>query len=216
MNVYEITGKTLQRELEVDSVPDLFVVVAKHQVLGMSQEQIAETLACDLADIAECEQDALYQRVKSYIAGVSAEQVAQQASGWDAIESIALDRLIQRLPAERDPEFLLRVAAVANRATRRATQEKSGILDAARVGSRTIVLSQRLVAKINARGDSVQEETRQLSIRDGSMANPSFDEIDNLLTVRAVPVRQDTMAIHTRDGEVTQEALLEAFMARDR
>ena len=98
MNVYEITSASLRQHLAVDEVPEVFVVMAKHQVLGLGADQVADTLGVDLADILAAETDELYIRIKEFVAGVHAQQTANQTSGWDAIESIAMDNLLKRLP----------------------------------------------------------------------------------------------------------------------
>ena len=215
MNLHEINAEILERELEVESVPGMFVLIAKHQVMGLANEQIAEVLGAELVDVQECESDELYQRVKGFIGGVYAAQAADQTSGWDGIESIAIGQLLKRLPFERDGEFLLKVAAVANRATRKHQQMNNNVLDPSlRAGRSTITLTQRLVSKMNGRGGQETEETRQLSIRDGSMSNPSFAEIDSLLTVRNVPVIDQQLDIQTRTPEPNQADLLGDLMKR--
>lgn len=213
MNVYEITAATLERDLN-ESVPDLFVVMAKHQVMGMDASQIAEVLNCETTDILEAEQDPLYKRVKGFIGEVYASQSANQTTGWDAIESIAMEGLLKRLPFEKDSEFLLRVAAVANKAQRRHTPQNNNVLDANQAaGRKTIVLTQRLISKMSGRGEQITEE-RSLSISDGSMTNPNFEEINDMLSVRAAPVLSRELEIHTRTADPSHDELLDDLMNR--
>lgn len=214
MNLYEVTAATLAAQLNVSEVPEAFVVIAKHQVLGLANEQIAETLGCEPSDILECEQDELFKQCKQFIGGIAASEKALQTTGWDAIESTAIQGLMKRLHMEKDTEFLLKVAAVANRATRR-TQPQSNVLDPTRmVGNRTITLTQRLVSKITDRGEESQELTKQVSIKDGTMGRAEFSEIDSLLNVRAVPVLEHSPEIRTRNNDPTIEDLTDEFMRR--
>lgn len=211
MNLYEITPATLAAQLGVTEIPDAFVVIAKHQVLGLSNEQIAETLGAEESDITECEQDELFKQCKQFIGGIAASEKAQQTTGWDAIENIAIQGIMKRLHLERDPEFLLKVAAVANRATRRASQPNT--LDpAVRGEKRTITLTSRLISKINAAGEETIDETKQISIKDGSMGRAEFAEVDSLLSVRAVPILAHSPDVRTHNADPTIEELTEAFM----
>lgn len=214
MSVYEITSQSLTKELGQE-VPQVLVVIAKHEVMGVDSQGISEITGESLADIELLQGDPLYKSVKGRIAGEYAEQTAKQTSGWDAIESTAIDRLMQRLPYEKDSEFLLKVAAVANRATRKHAPQQNNVLDPSlRAGRTTITLTQRLVSRLNRDGAREQEETRELSIRDGSMSNPSFQEIDSLLTVRNNPVLPRATEIRTHTAEPNMDDLLGDLMKR--
>lgn len=214
MNVYEINIALLERSLGLKNIPELFLVMAKHQVLGLESQQIADTLGCDLQDVTEAEMDETYKAVKGFVSQVYASQSATQTSGWDAIETIAIEGLLKRLPMEKDNEFLLKVAAVANRATRKHQQPSTVLDPGLRAGRTTITLTQRLVSKINHRGEMQEERTRQLSIQDGSMSNPTFAEIDSLLTVRNSPVLPHATEIRTHTAEPSEQELLDDLLKR--
>jgi hypothetical protein len=64
-------------------------------------------------------------------------------------------------------------------------------------GKRTITLTQRLVSKINEQGERVQTQERKISISDGTMSKPGFEEIDSLLNVKSVPVLAHSPEIRT-------------------
>jgi hypothetical protein len=211
VNVYDINAAYLSREFGV-TVPDEFIVIAKHQVLGLDNQQIADTMGCEVEDLIAAEADETYRRVKEFIAQVNAQQQQKQTEGWDAIESIAMEGLLKRLPHEKDSEFLLKAATLANRATRRMGQQSNVLDPGLRAGTRTITLTQRLVSKITSRGDQVQEQTRQVSITDGTASNPNFDEIDSLLSVRHAPVLPHAVEIRTHNADPTQDELIEHLM----
>lgn len=208
-NTYDVNAVSLAKQLEVESVPDAFVVVAKHQVAGFDSHAIAEILSCTDTELQEVLDDPLYVNVRGVIAAIAAEQAVNQATGWDAIESLALQGLVQRMKTERDPEFLLKAAAIANRAQRR-TPAGGAVLDPGlRAGRTTITLTQRIVRKISEKGAETTEETKQLSIKDGSMVNPSFTELDSLLSVRTVGVIPRMVEVKTHEPSV--EEMLDDF-----
>lgn len=208
MHLHEITAESLTRELGVE-IPAIYVVVAKHSVMGMDTDGITKILGCTVEDILEVEAKDSYKAVRIQISQAYAELTVNQTSGWDALENMALNSLIKRAPMERDIETLLKIAAVANKAQRMHAKD-SNVLDPAKVSGRTVItLSQRLVQRLNGRGDTVTEETRQLSIADGSMSNPNFSEVDELLSVRNQPVFPRNVEISTRNADPTSDELLE-------
>ena len=206
----DITAKTLGEALGFE-VPEFFVIVAKSSVLGMSSESIRETLQCSVEELREIESDEQYKQVRLFIAGRQTQMTADQAASWDQIENIALSNLIKRMPFEKDGDFLLRVAAVANKAQRR-TQRDTGVLDpSAKTGRRVITLTQRLVKSLSRDGDATQQEIRELSISDGSMGTPTFEEVDSLLTVSNRPVLSREIEVQTRNADPTFEELNRAL-----
>jgi hypothetical protein len=192
MNLYDVTKEILEEKLELPkgSVPEEFVIVAKHLVMGISQEQVADTMGVEGQVIQSVMEDPLFKEIKGFIGAVYAQEHVSQSAGWDALENMALQKLVDRVKAQRggDPEFLLRVAAVANKAQRR-TQQQDNVLDAQRVGYTTITLTSRLVKKLNQRtGEATQIEEKALSIKDGSMSVVGFDDVNKLLNVRSQPM----------------------------
>lgn len=215
MNIWELDTAKVGAILG-EEIPSVFVVIAKHQVLGLNESQIAEILSADLTEVQAALQDELYKRVKECVAEAHAESTVEQTTGWDAVENMALKSLIKRLPLmERDPEFLLRAATLANRATRKHAQASNVLDPGLRVGTRTITLTQRLVRQINGRGEQAETETREVSIKDGSMSNPTFGEVDSLLSVRNVPVLSKALEIKTHPpDDPTDEELFQDFLRR--
>jgi hypothetical protein len=203
MSLMKITAESLTQELGVE-VPVMYVLIAKHSVLGMESDSIKDVLGCSAEELAEVERDPLYKEVRIHVGAAQAQSRVQQTTGWDAIEDMAMENLIKRLPYEKDGDFLLRVAAVANKAQRRQ-QRPEQILDPTRQAGRTaITLTERLVKRITHTSTEELQE-RQLSISDGSMSNPSFDEVDSLLSVRkSLP---DRIKISTKTAEVNFDDL---------
>lgn len=213
MGLFSITAESLSQQVG-ESVPPAYVIVAKNSVLGLDDQSIQDILGCESHELAQAKADPLYEKIRLIVATTHAQERVDQASGWDTLEALYLKRLIERAPLERDPDFLLRAAAVANRATRRVgTSANGGTLDPSQHNGRTaITLTRKLVQRIT-QGDRVVEQhqttTRQVSIQDGSAVNPSFAEVDSLLAVtdRSVP-RSNGIHTQTADpdlGELSQD-----------
>lgn len=193
MNLMKITAESLSRDLERE-VPDVYVVIAKHQVHGMTNESIAEIIGCEESEIDEVTNDSLFGEVRRMIGALAAQNSANQPYIWDSLEAIAGQRLLDRIETERDPEFLLKVAATANKMNRRSKLHDNGILDPSRSpGKAAITLTSRMVQRITAEGHRETVTEKKLSIHDGSMSNPSYEEVDGLLTGQQMPVARPAL-----------------------
>jgi hypothetical protein len=89
--------------------------------------------------------------------------------------------------------MLLKIAAVANRATRRAAPPKEAVLDPSQAGHRVpLTLTRRYTEKLNGSGavtERIQEQ--RISVLDGSAINPSFKEVSEILRPQAAPRTQE-------------------------
>jgi hypothetical protein len=208
MSLMDITSESLSRQLDRE-VPEVYVVVAKHDCLGMAAEGIKEVIGCTDDELAEVLNDPLYREVRLIAGAMHAQQTIDQSTGVDKLEELALKNLIRRaeLP-NADPEFMLRVFAVANKAQRRARAGKEdGVLDSANGSVKRISLTTRLVRKFDRDGSETQTVERQLSLHDGSMQNPSFDEVDGLLTVHGTPVLPRAIEVKTSTPDIRFDEL---------
>lgn len=198
MSLMSVTAGSLTRDLGSE-VPEIYVVIAKHSVLGMDLESISEILGCSLEDVTEVESNELYKQVRTLVGAAQAQARVDQTTGWDHIEDMAIKNLAARMPFEKDGEFLLRVAAVANKAVRRATNNEN-VLDPSKQNGRVAIsLTSRLVERLRQNGTQERITERTLSIRDGSMANPTFDDVDEYLQVTRPGIPRIDVTTHTPD-----------------
>jgi hypothetical protein len=82
------------------------------------------------------------------------------------------------------------------------------VLDPLAGGVKRISLTTRLVERFH-KHDGVAERVteRQLSITDGSAANPSFEEVDNLLHVSATPALPRQLEVRTETPDINIDEL---------
>lgn len=187
-------------------VPEIYVVIAKHEVLGFEEKQIAETIGATLEEIAEVKQDRIYQDILLIMRADHASSHLESDLSWDAIEEVALGRLFKRVQNESDGDFLLKVAAVANRAQRRTTRGDP-VLDPSQQGIRVpLTLTRRSVERYNANGGREIERTEQVRIAD--MRTPSFAEVDSLLHVQEKPALPQRVEIRTLDATPSFDSLM--------
>jgi hypothetical protein len=208
MSLMDVTHESLSRDL-ARPVPEVYVVIAKHNVLGMDDDSIREVIGCTKEELNEVQNDPLYREVRLIVGAMHASSAVDQTTGWDKLEQLALKNLVARAGLPNvDPEFMLRVAAVANKAQRRATAGKDqGVLDPTAGRTAKISLTTRLVRSFNRDGSETQSIEKQLSIHDGSMANPSFEDVDDLLNVSAQPALPRQLEVKTHMADVNFEDL---------
>jgi len=220
MSVQALTAESLTK-IVGKPVPEIYVVVAKNSVLDMEPETLCGLLGVSLDELRTITEDETYREVRLLIATEHAQGLAEVDTSWDAIEQMALQTIMKRLPYERDMDVNLRVAAMANRAQRRVATSNSNVLDPTNREARVpLMLTQRLVKKINAQtGETTTEETRQISVVDGTAVNPTFDEIDKILgvTARSVPPVIDSRAVKTQvmEQDTDLDDLLAAYKRRN-
>jgi hypothetical protein len=208
MSLMDITHESLSRQLSRE-VPEVYVIIAKHAVLGMEDEMIREVIGCEKKDLDAILDDPSYREVRLIIGAAQAESVVDLTTGWDKLEQHAVTNLVDRVKISRDPDFLLRVAAVANKAQRRHQAGKNeGVLDSTNAGVRRISLTTRIVERFASRDGITDRATeKQLSITDGSASNPSFEEIDNLLHVTATPALPRQLEVKTETPDINLDEL---------
>lgn len=209
MSLMDITAESLTKTMS-RPVPEVYVIVAKHAVLGMDEDTIREVIGCSKEELSEVLNDSLYREVRLIVGATQAESVVDLTTGWDKLEQRALTSLNKRIDTIRDEDQLIRIAAIANKAQRRHTAGKDqGVLDGANGRSARINLTTRLVQQFTRSSGEVvtQGIEKTLSITDGSAVNPSFDEVDNLLHVSANPVLPRQIEIRTETPDVNLDDL---------
>lgn len=132
-----------------DDVIERVVLMAIHSI---PQGQIAEAVGLSDGRISQIMDTAEYKErfSKELVQVVEAQQALN--SGWDAIETQSISKLIDILDYNANPDFLLRVAAVSNRAVRRGDGGIKPVNGDA--GARAVIhLTQNFIQKIQAFSD---------------------------------------------------------------
>lgn len=207
MSMMDMTVDSLTKTIG-EPVPEMYVIIAKNSVVGLDAIQIAELLGVTRAEIEEVLRDETYKSVRLLIASEYAKESLDADFSWDAIESASLKNLAKRVPHTQDTDQLLRIAAVANKAQRRHRDLGPKVLDPSIGGVRIpLVLTERIVRKLQANGDATETRERRLSLTDGSAGNPSFLEVDKMLGVTARQQIGDKVKIRTHEPDFGLEDL---------
>lgn len=206
MSMLTMTAASLGQQIG-QVVPDLYVTIAKNSIVGMDANQIADILGVTPQEIQDVQADQTYRDVRLLLAAEYAKTQIESDFTWDMIESAAVQGLAKRVPLERDTDTLLRIAAVANKAQRRNAVNNNKVLDPSQGGTRVaLTLTSRITERLR-NGRMEREETRQISVVDGSAQNPKFEDIDQLLGVSRKPALPDKMGIRTHEPDFTLDDL---------
>lgn len=212
MGLERVTSETIGKDLGCE-IPEVFVVIAKYAALGMDEEGIRDLLDCGQSDLQEVLNHEDYKKVRVYIAGRYAQAAIDQSEGINQLEAMALQNLLERVPFERDSEFLLKVFAVANKAERRVKSNQQGVLDpTTQTSSVVITLTSRLTERLNSHGQMHRNEQSSVSISGGKALNPTFAEVDGLFSISSKPVSQLELKATHRAVEPTTEELTQELL----
>lgn len=186
MNAMTLNSESLSAQLGRE-ISEVLVVIAKNEVSGLPPESISKLLGVSVAELQEIQESQDYKDVRLLLGAETAKLMVEKDSSWDAIEAFSLKRLSERLPAERDTDTLLKIAAVANKAQRR-NQPMNQVLDPQQGVARVpLRLTRRMTERLNSDGSREREEVQSISLLHGSAENPSFAEIDSALGISLRP-----------------------------
>lgn len=211
MSLITMTAETLSRDLG-EPVEEVMVIIGKHEVQGFDSRTIAELLGVTQEEIDEVRGLQLYKNMLLLMKVEDSTSRLKSDNTIDAIEEVALERLFDRVKVERDAEFLLKVAAVMNKMTRRTKPNQ--VLDPAAAGTRIpLTLTRRVVERVGSDGGAERETTEQMRINDGRMVHPSFGDVDALLSVSPKPFLPKDIEVRTTQIDPTADDLLEDYEA---
>lgn len=207
MSMMDMNPDSLSRQIG-EPVPEMYVIIAKNSVVGIDEAGLCDLLGATKEEIAEVTADPVYKTIRLLIAAEHAKESVDADLNWDGIEGTALRALALRVKNTVDTDTLLRIAAVANKAVRRHRDNGPKILDPSIAGQRVgLSLTRRIYEKLENGTTRVAEETRSISVTDGSAVNPSFKEVDQLLQVSARPRLPANFATRTHEPDFTVEDL---------
>lgn len=168
-------------------IPEEILVIAKLAITGMEAEEIAGVLGSEKSDITEIIESQDYKDVRLLVGVEHARIQTNKDFSWDFIEHAALEGISRKIGNIRDPEELLRYAAVANKAVRRLKSTQEHVLDPANAQTRVpLKLTRRFTEKLNSDQQVIERtEVQQISVINGTAKTPDFDTISQTFGIGA-------------------------------
>jgi len=143
---------------------------ARFAAFGVTDAVIADAIGVSVSEVQALRQTGVFQQAHATAVSELAEIDVERDASWDDLERKALQNLKYVLGISKDPDLNLRVAAMANKATRR-TRVMNQPVDAV-VGTRVTLkltrrtverLSQPVQAQLNGNDhDATQTQTREV------------------------------------------------------
>ena len=169
------------------NAPELFDKIGSLMLLEVSKDQIASIIGCSVKELDEILEREDYQ--KAYAAKLFEEVEAQKTrnTGWDEIESQALLHLLNSLDSyAMDAEFILKVAALANKAQRRQPLQKpiSAVSEQPTV---VLQLNQTFLQRLE-QYEKGSRPAREFPAKDNQILDA--DKVEDILSFRPGPDRQ--------------------------
>lgn len=120
---------------------DKFELISNLLFQGASLEDIGRVVGLAAADIKDLQDNnAEFQAIQSEILREKHESDTTRDQGWDRLEETALANVLETMQWNKDPEFALKAAMIANRANRRTARPANQALQApANAGSRAVI-----------------------------------------------------------------------------
>lgn len=125
--------------------------VGRLEARGIDDATICDMFQLSAAELEQLRAEPEYKPALAVGQQQQVERPLRVDDSWDDVEDVALHKLRSTVHNEYDSDRLLKIAAVANRATRRSERAKSGQLDATDATSSVvhINLSPRFVQQLN-------------------------------------------------------------------
>ena len=95
------------------------VRIAKMEFAGVPADQIATAFNIDLAKLTKLQESPKYKEELAAITAAAIDKVDIFNDGWDMVENLAMNKVVDHLQKAPDPDYALKAAALANKAQRR-------------------------------------------------------------------------------------------------
>lgn len=101
--------------------------IAKMDFAGVSERQIAAACNIPVATVMTIQETPKYKVLLAEIASESFDKIDVLNGGWDMVENMAMNKVVEHLGKVVDPDYALKAAAYANKAVRRGRHSNEPI-----------------------------------------------------------------------------------------
>lgn len=131
---------------------------------GIGEREIANALLLSEELMEQVRNTDAYKKAYAEKAAERVERAVAMEEGWDGVEQLGIEKVLDALAFNVDPRFALQAAAIANRAQRRTAPHK--VINATVVNKVVVLtLNQRFVTKLTggAGAGVIEGESRDMS-----------------------------------------------------
>jgi len=132
---------------EIKNQPQL-EKLARMRSAGMQAVEIAVATNLSESRLSQIFKSDDFLKIEEVVANEQFEQQELVNSGWDGIEALGINKVLEHLDADPDPEFALKAAALANKAQRRGNHRNNPIATAAGGLKAVVILNNTFVQQL--------------------------------------------------------------------
>ncbi len=175
--------------------------LARMRSSGMTNVDIAQATGLSESRVSQIFETKEFLAIQEVIGAEQFEQQELVNSGWDSVEALGISKVVETLQANPDPDFALRAAVVANKATRRGNYKNNPIAQRAGVKA-VIVLNNTFVERLRSNttvlGETDKEKSAQSLVEQKKAVNfLSPNEVQDLLTITPTDEQAQMQALKT-------------------
>lgn len=152
----DITKAAAEIALELE-IPDVYFSIARALDKGISPSGIGKVFDYPIEEVTALLAEPDFMRLKSWYSELSQRRSLDSDDNWDSLEGKAIHNLGKIIEHNRDPDFNLKVASVANRAQRRHRAPTSTPLDPNNAGKTVNISFQKRFVKVLENGYVAEE-----------------------------------------------------------
>ena len=131
---------------------DLFEQVSDFEAFGYSNSQIARALGIAPSTVTDIQSNDDYQNILAEKTNDRFSRAKGLADGWDAVEALALNQIVEALQQVPDADYALRAAAIANKAARHGHNGNTPIVGGSATG--VIKMQFNFINQMNVNGSN--------------------------------------------------------------
>jgi hypothetical protein len=179
--------------------------IAKMLVIGVPQIQIAEVMGLSEGRISQIKEEEGFKRIYEECLIEDFRKHEDLNNGWDSIEKKALEIILSVLQYNKNPDYALKAAMVANRANRRGDGSANGNVPLpTNMGERVVIhlhqnfvgrlqqLNVEAIGAVDTQGKTLKDLIRANEKKQVSMLGPQA--VKKLLTKKRGPDDEDLLA----------------------
>ncbi|PNX50666.1 MAG: hypothetical protein BV456_05945 [Thermoplasmata archaeon M8B2D] len=172
---------------------DKMLKLARMELHGVPRKQTAMAMGLSEGRISQIMETAEYASAAEIIAAENFDKNEMINKGWDGIEALGIRKVVEVLQNDPDPDFALRAATLANKASRRGGFSQNPISQ--NVGVRAIInLNANFVEKLQQNFEITKDRTSILVEKQKDSNFLGAKAVQELLQIKSKKEDQDLLA----------------------
>lgn len=179
--------------------PEKMQKLARMELGGVPRKQTAMAMGVSEGRISQLIATEEYQEQAEAIAQAKFQENELVNKGWDSVEAMGLKNVVTALQNDPDPDFALRAAVVANKASRRGSQHQNNPIAQAAGAKAVIHLNANFVDKLQQNTFNITERKNELAENQKDSNFLGARNVQELLQAEIVQEDPEDVSIEEND-----------------